>query len=140
MTEASGLNGREVEFESGVAGLSGRPASWSWSLPHKAASITADILDSSGRTVASVALDPSSTSGRFEWEGLISEGNRAPEGAYVLKLKALDETGASIPASVRSLGRVDEIVRSGGELWLDIGGASLPVDELVRIAASSPSA
>lgn len=135
MTQASGLIGREVEFDSGVAGLSERPASWSWSLPHKAASITADILDSSGRTVATVPIDPAATSGRFDWEGLISQGNRAPKGAYVLKLTAVDESGAAVSASVRSLGRVDEVVRSDGELWLDIGGASLPLGELVRIAA-----
>ena len=43
MTQASGLIGREAEFESGVAGLSDGPARWSWSLDRNAASITAEV-------------------------------------------------------------------------------------------------
>jgi flagellar hook assembly protein FlgD len=140
MAQASSLIGREVEFDSSVAGLAAGPASWSWSLPHKASAITAEILDSSGRVVASAVLDPSKTSGAFQWDGTLADGTRAATGGYVLKLAAKDSSGAAVPATVHSTGRVQEVVQSDGELWLNIGGASLPMSDLLRIAASAPVA
>lgn len=137
MAQASGLIGREVEFDSAVAGLGDRPASWSWSLPRKAASLTAEIVDSSGRTVATAVLDPAVTSGDYSWDGRLPSGEQAPEGAYVLKLSARDSAGATVPITVHSVGHVGEVVQSNGELWLDIGGVSLPMSELVRVAAKS---
>jgi flagellar basal-body rod modification protein FlgD len=136
MAQASGLIGREVEFDSTVSGLGSGPASWSWSVPHKAAAITAEVLDSSGWVVATRTIDPVSTSGRFDWDGLLAGGNRAQEGAYVLKLSAKDGSGATIPATIHSLGKVEQVVQSQGELWLDVGGASLPMSDLLRIAAA----
>ena len=136
MAQASALIGREVEFDSTVAALGSGLATWSWSLPHKASAMSGEIVDSSGRTVATVVLDPSQTSGRFAWDGRLPDGTRAPQGAYVLKLSARDSSGAAVPATIHSVGRVEEVVQSGGELWLDIGGASLPISDLLRIAAS----
>ena len=140
MTQASGLIGREVEFDSRVSGLGSGPASGSWSTSRKAAAITAEVLDSSGRVVATRAIEPSSMSGRFDWDGILSGGNKAPAGAYVLKLTAKDSSGADIPVTARSVGRVQEVVLTEGELWLNIGGASLPLSDLVRIASSPPVA
>ncbi len=135
MADAAGLIGREAEFDSAVAGLGDRPATWSWSLPHRAASVTGEVVDSSGRTVATVVLDPAESSGTYSWDGQLPSGEQAPEGAYVLKLTAQDSAGASVPVSVHSLGQVGEVVQSKGELWLDIGGVSLPMSELLRVAA-----
>lgn len=140
LAQASGLIGRDVEFDSSVSGLGNGPASWSWSVPRKAAAITGEILDSSGRTVATTVLDPAAVSGRFEWDGVLPDGTRAPEGAYVLKLGAKDASGTAIPVATHSVGRVEEVVQSNGELWLDIGGASLPMSDLLRIAAANPVA
>ena len=134
MAQASGLIGREVEFDSAVAGLTAAsPASWSWSLPRNAASITAEIVDSSGRTVATPAIAAGAE--RFSWDGTLPDGSRAPEGAYVLKLTATDASGATIPATIHSHGRVREVLQSEGELWLGIGGVSLPLGELTRVVA-----
>lgn len=136
MAQASSLIGREVEFDSKVAALGSGPATWSWSLPHKASSITAEVVDSSGKTVATAVIDAATPNGRFSWDGKLSDGTRAPEGAYVLKLSARDSAGTAVPATIHSVGKVEEVVQSGGELWLDIGGASLPISDLLRIAAA----
>ena len=140
MAQASGLIGREVEFDSAVAGLpASGPASWSWSLPRTAGSIQAEIVDSSGKTVATRTIDPATASGEFRWDGLRADGSRAPEGGYVLKLTATDPAGAALPATVHSLGRVQDVLQSGGELWLGIGGVSLPISDVVRVAANATS-
>ena len=135
MTQASGLIGREAEFESGVAGLSDGPARWSWSLDRNAASITAEVQDSSGRVVATRTIEPSTTNGRFEWDRLLTGGSRASEGTYVLRLTAKDSSGSTDPLTIHSVGKVEEVVRGEGELWLEIGGASLPLSDLLRVSS-----
>ena len=136
MAHASGLIGREVEFDSAVAGLTAAsPASWSWSLPRQSATITAEIVDSSGKVVALPTVDPAA--GRFTWDGTLADGSKAPEGAYVLKLTATDAAGATVPATIHSHGRVREVLQSEGELWLGIGGVSLPLGEIMRVASSA---
>jgi flagellar basal-body rod modification protein FlgD len=137
MTQAAALIGREVEFDSVIAGHGdGAAASWSWSLPRSAAALTGEVVDSSGRTVATVTLDPAATSGRYSWDGQLAGGGRAPDGAYQLRLSAEDPAGDGVPVTVRSVGTVTEVVQSGGELWLKLGGASLPISDLVRVAAA----
>lgn len=85
--------------------------------------------------MATVTLDPAATSGRYSWDGQLAGGGRAPEGAYQLKLSAADSAGNGVPVTVRSVGTVREVVQSGGELWLRLGGASLSISDLVRVAA-----
>ena len=138
LAQASGMIGREVEFDSRVAGLGDRPASWNWSLPRPASSISGTVVDSSGKTVANVTLPASVASGRYVWDGVLADGSRAAPGAYVLKLTAVDSAGNSMPATLRSVGRVEEVMSRDGELWLGIGGAALPLSELVRVLAVPP--
>jgi hypothetical protein len=38
-------------------------------------------------------------------------------------------------ATLTSLGKVQEVVSRGGELWAGLGGAALPLAKLTRIAA-----
>jgi flagellar basal-body rod modification protein FlgD len=135
LSRAGQLIGKQAEFDSSVAGLSGgAPAEWRWSLPRAPATLEAEILDSSGRVVArpTVAV---ATSGSLTWEGSLSAGGRAPEGAYVLKLVARDSSGKAIASDLTSIGRVQEVVAREGETWLGLGGVALPLDTLVRIAA-----
>ena len=135
MTQAAGLIGREAEFDSSISGLGNRPASWNWSVPHSASTISGEVLDSDGRTVARVSLDPHATSGRYSWDGRLASGEQAMAGAYVLKLGAADAAGNNLPVTIRSVGQVGEVVQSGGELWLSLGGASLPMSDLIRVSA-----
>ncbi len=104
-------------------------------MPRQAATLTGEVIDSFGRMVATVSLDPAATGGRYSWNGQLAGGGRAADGAYQLRLKAADSAGNSVPVTVRSVGTVEEVVQSGGELWLKLGGASLPIGELVRVAA-----
>ena len=76
MTEAAALIGREAEFDSVIAGLGDEPASWNWSLPRSVATLTGEVVDSSGRTVATVTLDPAATGGRYSWDGQLAAGGR----------------------------------------------------------------
>lgn len=135
MAEAAGLIGREVEIDTAVSGLSATaPAQWSWSVPRAAATVTGTITDASGKTVATPVLTPGSD-GRFSWDGRLATGGTAPAGRYTLKLEAKDTAGATLPVTLRSVGRVDDVLASGGALGLGINGITLPAAGIVRVAA-----
>lgn len=134
LTRAGQLIGRTAEFDSSVSGLNAKsPAEWRWSFARAPATLEAEILDSSGKVVARPAVEPSA-SGSLQWNGKLSDGGQAADGAYVLRLVARDTGGAAVTASLTSLGRVTEAVAREGETWLGIGGVALPLDKLVRIA------
>lgn len=134
MAQAAGFIGREVEFDTNVAGLTGKPAEWSYSMPREAASVTATVINSSGRTVASQVLEPGSE-GRFAWDGALAAGGAAPHGTYSLALKALDSNGNAVSAQVRSVGVVSSVSASSGNVMLTVNGAELPSSALVSVAA-----
>jgi flagellar basal-body rod modification protein FlgD len=135
LSRAGQLIGRTAEFVSSVSGLTAdRPAEWRWTLPSRPTTLEAEILDSSGRVVARPSIDPAS-SGTLRWDGRLTGGDLASEGAYVLRLVARDAAGGALNADLTSLGRVSEVVSREGELWAGIGGVALPLAKLVRLAA-----
>jgi flagellar basal-body rod modification protein FlgD len=132
---ASALIGKDVQFTSATAGLSGsNPAQWAWSLGSRADSATAEIRDSQGRKVATVALDPADTSGQLGWDGTLSNGAQAPNGAYTLSISARAADGSSIPASIGSIGRVQDVVVENGTTLLGVNGINLPFGSVNRIS------
>lgn len=134
LTSAGQLIGRTAEFDSPVAGLSATaPAEWRWTLAGKPATIEAEILDSAGKVVARPAI-AAEASGSFAWNGALAAGGRAPEGAYVLKLTARTADGTALPATLTSVGKVQEVVRREGETWAGLSGVALPMSKVIRIA------
>jgi flagellar basal-body rod modification protein FlgD len=140
VASASALIGREVQFTSPSAGLSpGIPAQWAWSIDGRADSATADIRDSLGRKVATIALDPTNGGGQLGWSGTLANGATAPAGTYTLSIDARAADGSSIPATVGSIGRVDNVVVENGATLLGVNGAALPFSSVKRIWGTAPA-
>lgn len=134
LAQAAGFIGREVEFDTKFAGLTDKPAEWSYAMPREAASITAIVTDSSGRTIATKALEPG-TEGRFAWNGALDAGGTAPQGVYSLSLKALDSSRRDISAKVRSVGVVSSVSAASGSVMLSVNGVDLSASTLLSVAA-----
>jgi len=132
MAQASSFIGREAQFDTNVAGLSSKPAEWTYSLPREAASIKATIKDAAGRTVATKDLAPGSE-GRFSWDGALAAGGTAPHGAYSLQLDALDASGNVLTAGVRSVGVVDSVTSAAGNVLLGVNGTEIEAGKLVSV-------
>jgi flagellar hook assembly protein FlgD len=75
------------------------------------------------------------SSGTLKWDGALAAGRRAGDGAYVLRLAAKASDGKPMEVTLTSVGKVQEVVSRGGELWAGLGGAALPLAKLTRIAA-----
>ena len=136
MAQASSFIGREAQFDSTVSGLSDSPAQWSYSLPRDAASITAKVQDSSGRTIATRELD-AGNEGRFSWDGALSTGGTASHGAYTLKVEALDASGNAVPVEIRSVGVVNSVTSASGSVMLGVNGIEMPSGALVTVTSRS---
>ncbi|QIG79682.1 flagellar hook assembly protein FlgD [Stakelama tenebrarum] len=133
LVQASSLLGREVEFDSATAALSdSAPASWSWSASRNVASVAATVKDANGRVVATGQLQPGS-SGRFDWDGMRANGSLAPAGSYTLELSGADANGSSVPITVRGTGTVRDVHMIEGTVTLNVNGAEVPADRLLRI-------
>ena len=137
MSQTSGLIGREVEVASPVAGLGTEgSARWAWTAGRTVGTVTAEIVDASGRTVATPTLG-GGTSGTLSWDGMLASGGRAPAGRYTLRLTGADASGTSVPMEVRSVGRVDTVTRVDNTLAVGIAGVTYPADKVVRVSAAS---
>lgn len=135
LVNANQVIGRTAEFDSSVSGLTATgPAEWRWTLAGKPATMEAEILDSAGKVVARPTIAPDA-SGSFTWNGALSAGGRAPDGAYVLKLTGRTADGTALPATLTSLGKVQEVVSRDGDLWAGLGSVALPMSKIVRLAA-----
>lgn len=134
MAQAASFIGREAQFDTNVAALSAKPAEWSYSFPRDTASVTAVVTDSAGRTVASKVLD-AGTEGRFSWDGAMDAAGTAPHGLYTLALRAVDSSGETVPAVIRSVGTVDSVTAAAGNVMLGVNGVEFPSGALVSVAA-----
>ncbi len=134
MAQASAFIGREAQFASPVSGLSAtEPATWGYTTARPAASMVATITDARGAVVDVRTLEADGT-GRFAWNGRLANGARAPAGAYSLSLTAADAGGTAVPATVSSIGTVDEVLTANGAVSLGVNGVQLPASALIRVS------
>ncbi|MBB6122761.1 flagellar hook assembly protein FlgD [Sphingobium subterraneum] len=141
MIQASSLIGRAVSFDGSTAGLtSAAPARWTWTTAQRPTTLSATITDASGAVVDSRILDPASTS--LDWDGMLPHGMRAPDGAYILALQALDAGGTSLPVTMSSRGTVSAVFvvaldpLSGAQLSVRQFGQVAQRTEAVRVSAA----
>lgn len=138
MAEAASFIGREAQFDSSASGLTAaEPARWNFSTGRPAASATAVITDSSGKVVHRTALGATDGSGQVSWDGTGPGGTRFPAGSYTLSVEAVDASGAAIPATVRGIGIVRDVMTEGGKVTLGVNGIRMPLAALVAVSERS---
>jgi flagellar basal-body rod modification protein FlgD len=138
MAQASNFIGREARFDTSVSGLgASTPANWTFQPEGKAATMIATVTDGSGKVVREVAIDPATSNGRFSWDGMTAAGTRAPEGSYILSVKALDGAGAELPVTINGVGIVRDVVTDGSTVSLGLNGVRMPLSALIALSAAS---
>ena len=135
MAQASAFIGREARFDSNLSGLgAASPASWTISPARAAADMTVKVTDAAGKVVHEGGVAAGAT--RFTWGGTLADGSRAPEGAYRLTVAAKDASGAAVDVGINGVGIVKDVITDGTNVTLGIGGARMPLAELVAVAAA----
>jgi flagellar basal-body rod modification protein FlgD len=138
MAQASAFIGREARFATPTSGLGDTsPAGWHFTPDRPVGSLEATITDASGRVVHKSTIDPIPTTQQIYWDGLRSDGTKAPAGAYTLSLRGTDRSGASVPVSVHGTGVVRDVVTDNGVVTLGVNGIRMPLGSLLAISAGA---
>ncbi len=137
MAQASGFIGKDAEFNSAVAGLGTKPASWTYSANAVVTSGKMEITNAAGTLVDTRTVTLDGRRGSYSWDGTLASGGRAPTGAYTLSMTAQNAAGATVPVTIRSVGTVGGISAQNGGISLDVNGAQLPINVLVGLASAT---
>ncbi|GAB4391759.1 MAG: flagellar hook assembly protein FlgD [Gammaproteobacteria bacterium] len=135
--QASALVGRSVQVPANTVNLTeeGSPRA-SFILPQNASSLNVSILNANGEIVQQVALGPT-TAGTipFTWDGITSNGDRAPAGNYQLRAEA-QINGEVTGLNSLVLANVDSVsIDQQRGLILNLAGAgSVPFNQVSLIA------
>lgn len=130
---AVGYIGREVAATDDRAALADGQASWTYTLPRAAESVSLVVTNSSGQTVFSGTGPTTAGENTVGWDGKTNSGATAPDGIYNLKVKALDSTGAEITAPLTLRGRVTGVETVDGSVMLNVGGVQLSLDDVTAV-------
>ncbi len=141
--EATALVGKRVTVRGKVMAFDGLTATTSSvSLTAPAQSVTARIVDASGKTVRTIELGARAAgAATITWDGRTDAGQTAPAGNYQLKIDAKAADGKAVEATQDVSGIVKKVSFDKGyaELLLD-SGATAPISDLVAVEqADAPS-
>jgi flagellar basal-body rod modification protein FlgD len=110
-------------------------ATWGYDLDSKASSVALTITDSAGKTVWSGTGETAAGSHALEWDGTDSKGKAVPAGTYTLKVNARDSAGAVIETTTSIKGTVTAVDSTDGTTSLELGGTSVSLSNVTRLAA-----
>ena len=120
--EYVGMIGKQVTYLGDEATLGETDgASWKYEVGAGTASATFQVVDAAGKTIFQKTVSPTSGINAFDWDGLKTDGTRALEGSYKLKVTGLDKDGKSTTALVYASGTVSGIETDSEGTMLVVG-------------------
>lgn len=127
---ALALLGETVVFAGDRAVAEGGAAEWRYVVPEGASAVALTVVDSGGRIVAQSAGSSASGEHAFTWTGG-TEG-----GLYRLGVAAIDRSGASLAAGVRSVADVTSVSTAGGAPRLTTALGDIAPGDVTRVIAN----
>jgi flagellar basal-body rod modification protein FlgD len=128
-----GYIGHSVEASGDQVALSSGTATIAYSMPSAGASVSIEVLNSSGNVVTTLVGDATSGSHQVTWDGTDSSGSTVSDGTYTLSVSATDASGNAITPTTYTSGTVTGVETSGGETLLDLGNG-------IQVSTSSVTA
>ncbi len=134
------LVGDNIQYSSATAPLSDGSATYSYSLPTSAGSVSLVIEDAKGNTVYATTGNTSAGSSTFTWDGQTFNGGQEPDGGlYSLHVTATAVNGTAITPTITASGTVTGIVTTNNTATFNVGGVSVPFTELVSVSTTPSS-
>ncbi|MBX7098360.1 MAG: flagellar hook assembly protein FlgD [Myxococcaceae bacterium] len=141
--QAASLVGKDAIYRTDGVDAAGGPVPLSAQLSGDAATVTATIKDSAGRTVRTLTLG-NHAQGALEstWDGRDASGAMVPAGHYTVTFTAADTAGHSVDCSSQGKSRITGVSFESGyaELLLQNGQRIKLADVTALKEASSPAA
>lgn len=89
------------------------------------------VKDSNGNIVYSGNASKSKGSHTLAWNGRYNDGTQAPAGEYTITIDAIDAADKRVGTQVLGSGRVSGVETNNGEIFLVVGGDSIPLIDIL---------
>jgi flagellar basal-body rod modification protein FlgD len=129
----SGYLGNTAQVASASAGFSGEPLEWTYGLARDASTATLRITNARGNVVYSQAVERTGGAHSFTWDGRMTDGSVAPEGAYTVRVEATDANGAPVTTSANVMTLVTGVDLSYGEPALTTEAGVFAFSDILRM-------
>lgn len=132
--------GKTVTAAWSATALKDGQANWSYELARDATDVKLEIVDSTGKVVWT-GQAPDKTTGihDFAWDGKTTAGAQLPDGGvYTLRISAKNGENA-IASQVLTRGRTTGVEIYNGEAYLTIGGAIVPIANVISVEEAQAS-
>jgi flagellar basal-body rod modification protein FlgD len=143
LTNSVNLIGKQVSTESDKGVLTDGKIDFTYNLPRAATSLKLEVVDSFGKTVATINPDDLTKGDKsFTWDGKSADGAQQPNGGtYTLKATASDVAGSNIAVTPKSLlaGVVTGVESVDGVTMLTIDGRKVPLNSVVGVTTPTPT-
>lgn len=84
--------------------------------------VTVEVVDRAGKVLRSYDLGEQNAGLQaFQWDGLDQAGAAMPDGAYFVRVSAIDSTGATVPVTTLSYAQVAAVDYGRNGVQLDLG-------------------
>jgi flagellar basal-body rod modification protein FlgD len=131
---ASNFIGKEVKYFSNTLNLKDEGALIGYELDDVPASVSIQIINSSGTPVAEIV--PSEYQYGFNeliWDGLNAEGNKLPNGVYNFVVNAYDSEGNQIPYRSYTSGTANGVSMIDGNLKFSVDNNEVASDTIFSV-------
>ena len=134
MATAIGYIGQTVEATGGNFVLDGTSSdSLNYTLASSAKSVTINILNSSGQTIAQIPGTADSGSNTVSYNGTYPGQPTLPAGQYSFTVTATDANGNAVQSTVLTTGTVTGVDNTNGTVNLHIGNLVIPESSVTQI-------
>ena len=128
-----GFVGTDVVAEINQVPLQDGEAKFTYSLTGNAKNVVITISDSKGNIMLTKAGERNSGDHEFVWDGNDVNGQKVPDGPYMVSVTPIGFETSPVSAKVKVSGHVTGVTMDGGNATLDVGGVSIPLDKIVTI-------
>ena len=139
--QASSLVGRSVLVDENVFGLyDGEQVKGKISTENPASNVNIYVENAAGEIVQSIPVGTvGAGGGNFTWDGNMTDGSKAPPGAYRFRIAGMVD-GEAAELQAMTFRKVDSVTLAGngGSVLLNLnGGGSMPLNEVVEVSEGS---
>ncbi len=132
-TDAVGYIGKEVVAESDVAIMTDGNAEWGYELDGPADEVQLFVVDAAGRIVNQAKFDNQSANQTFNWDGKDASGRQLSDGAYTLKVIAIDANGNEVPSTMKQSGTVTAVEFDNTTPVLTVNGSGIQLSDVITV-------
>jgi flagellar basal-body rod modification protein FlgD len=138
--QAASFVGATVAVNGSTAQMVNSQATWNYSASSPATA-TITVTNASGQTVFSQSGTVQPGQQAFNWNGVGTNGQQWPDGAYTIAITATGANGQSVGVSTQIQGVVDSVDLSQNPPVLSVGGQNFTLNKILRVVnpASSKS-